>query len=140
MVYCKAVKLVRSRIPEIIRRSGHTVEMHRATTRQEVNGFLRSKLLEEVHELLRADSKEDVTDEMADVLEVLDALQRCLGICAEDVARAKATKLTERGPFEDVILHRPYRGSPGATLCAECTQLASSGQKLCSACNAHEPT
>lgn len=130
------MKLVRSKVPDIIRHSGRRVEIHLAAPGREADVFLRSKLVEEAQELYEATTKEEVVEEMADVLEVLEAFQRSFGITAAEIARVKSAKLAERGPFEDVILHEPYQGVAETNLCVECSQLAPLGQDLCIDCDA----
>ncbi|ROQ26499.1 putative house-cleaning noncanonical NTP pyrophosphatase (MazG superfamily) [Streptomyces sp. PanSC19] len=79
-------KLVRDRIPQIIRNDG--TEEYRAR--------LREKLSEEVAEFLDADDV-SAPDELADVAEVLLALAADLGISPERLEAIRAAKAGERG-------------------------------------------
>jgi predicted house-cleaning noncanonical NTP pyrophosphatase (MazG superfamily) len=90
-------KLVRDRIPEIIRTSGQEAAV-RAASNTEYSALLRAKLQEEVDEFLRSDND---PDEIADILEILHALARDAGISWDDVERIRATKAEERGGFTE---------------------------------------
>ena len=92
-------KLVRDRIPEIIRES-HRVPVTETIPEQEMAAALRAKLEEETAELLAAASPEAVCEEAADVLEVLRALTNRAGIPWESVEKARAAKREARGGFD----------------------------------------
>lgn len=66
-------KLVRDRIPEIIE-NDHKTCVTRILNDDEYLVCLKSKLLEECHEVMNAEG-EDIKKEIADVLEVLEALE-----------------------------------------------------------------
>lgn len=105
-------KLVRSKIPELIRQQGMEVTSRLANP-EELWALLLAKLGEETRELVEASSEEQVCEEIADILEVLDALQRRLGPDASGSVQIwKRVKLEARGPFENVVLAPPYRGVP----------------------------
>ncbi len=61
---------------------------------------LREKCREEVEEFLRDPSVE----ELADLLEVLDATAMHEGLAGEEVARAREKKAEERGRFKERII------------------------------------
>lgn len=92
-------KLVRDRIPEIIRASGRTPNV-RVLDAAAYESALHEKLLEEAAELREADSDERL-GEAADVLEVLIALAAFHGFTLDDVVRAAEDKAVERGAFSD---------------------------------------
>lgn len=71
-------KLVRDRIPEIIRERGGSPVVREAAA-AEYRSLLHKKLLEEAHEVLAADDG-SAPEELADVLEVVAALAEDLGI------------------------------------------------------------
>jgi predicted house-cleaning noncanonical NTP pyrophosphatase (MazG superfamily) len=95
-------KLVRDRIPEIIRANGDEPIVYRADA-DEYRLRLRDKLSEEVGEFLDADDEQAV-EELADVLEVVYALAADLGIDQEQLERTRAEKARERGAFSDRIV------------------------------------
>jgi predicted house-cleaning noncanonical NTP pyrophosphatase (MazG superfamily) len=88
-------KLVRDRIPEIIRQKGGDPQV-RIATGTELDKLIRLKIAEEAQELLN--SGED--EEIADILEALDALieHRSMNRAALEDARLK--KRHDRGGFE----------------------------------------
>lgn len=91
-------KLVRDRIPEIIRQQGKACEVV-TLAESEFLQALRQKLVEEAQEAAAAE--EDLITELADVYEVLDTLMRVSGISEERVRRVQAERRAERGGFEE---------------------------------------
>lgn len=92
-------KLVRDGIPEIIRQSGRNPCV---TTLggQAYRNALHDKLLEEAAELRKAQRRDEVVDELADVLEVLTALAATYDVTLDAITAAARSKRTERGGFE----------------------------------------
>lgn len=93
-------KLVRDNIPEIIARQGKKVTF-RVLQDDEKEQALKDKLIEEVQELLKADTREKVIEEMADVQEVLIALRSRYKIKLVEVQTVGVNKHAERGGFEN---------------------------------------
>jgi predicted house-cleaning noncanonical NTP pyrophosphatase (MazG superfamily) len=96
-------KLVRDKIPEIIQAQGKTAKTHVADEQEYVE-FLLSKLAEEATELKEAESAEHQKEEIADVREVLTALQATLGFAEDDIQAIQISKVKERGGFTDRII------------------------------------
>jgi len=98
-------KLVRDRIPDIIRNEGKN-PVTRQLEHGELHKAVGSKILEEAHELFRAwhqGTSEDVLKESSDMLEVmLKALELC-GHRFEDLLAARDDRLRERGGFSGNI-------------------------------------
>jgi predicted house-cleaning noncanonical NTP pyrophosphatase (MazG superfamily) len=92
-------KLVRDRIPELIKERGATPRIQLLSTR-DLYPWLIRKLREECLEFEETPSVE----ELADVLEVLVALASSIGITFEDVEMERRRKLSERGGFQKGIL------------------------------------
>ncbi|MET9956248.1 nucleoside triphosphate pyrophosphohydrolase [Streptomyces sp. NPDC006339] len=95
-------KLVRDRIPQIIRNDGAEPVTYVAGP-EEYRARLREKLREEVAEFLEADDV-SAPDELADVAEVLLALATDLGISPERLEAIRAEKAGERGGFAGRIV------------------------------------
>ncbi|MBI2448106.1 nucleoside triphosphate pyrophosphohydrolase [Candidatus Microgenomates bacterium] len=95
-------KLVRDKIPEIIRSRGETPFVHIADSK-EYEKALEEKLREEVTEFLEKPSVE----EAADILEVLRATCAFKDIDITALEKARQKKYDERGGFEKrIILER----------------------------------
>lgn len=92
-------KLVRDRIPEIIRASGKTCEVE-VLSDEEYLKMLDAKLDEELEEYRESRSLE----ELADLLEVLYAVATARGYTVEQLESVRAEKATERGAFTQKIL------------------------------------
>ncbi len=90
-------KLVRNKIPQIY--SNNNWQYHVATI-NEFHQYLRKKLLEEVEEFLMDES----LDEIADVLEVLDAFAELKNWSADEVLQAKLNKTNNRGNFSKRLI------------------------------------
>lgn len=95
-------KLVRDRIPELIRKSGlqcQTVNLSETEYRQ----ALRQKLIEEAQEAATANNA-DLAIEIADLLEVVDALLKSYGISHHQVGLEQDKKRATKGDFENQIM------------------------------------
>lgn len=91
-------KLVRDKIPEIIKAEGKTCVTH-ILSDEEYIAALETKLNEEVAEY-QADRN---LEEMADVLEVLEAICVAKGYTLDELETMKMKKADERGGFRDKI-------------------------------------
>lgn len=94
-------KLVRDRIPEIIK-NDHKTCTTRILNDDEYIACLKSKLLEECHEVIEAEG-EDIKKEIADVLEVLEALEKTLHIDQQEIMSIKEKKAHNNGAFDKKI-------------------------------------
>lgn len=95
-------KLVRDNIPEIMRQDGASPET-RILDEVEFRKFLRLKLVEEAGEVNAAKTGEDTVKELADLLEVMEAVMRTEGVTETEVRALKEKRRTERGGFEKRI-------------------------------------
>lgn len=91
-------KLVRDRIPEIIEKSGKQ-PIYRVLDGEELKKALKAKLVEETQELVNAETKEQMIEEMADVLAVLNAMRKVFGIEYADVQTMRHCKAIDKGAF-----------------------------------------
>ena len=94
-------KLVRDKIPEIIKTKGEE-PITRELSLEEYKLALENKLKEECQEVFLASGKERI-EEIADALEVLKALAKTEGATLEDVIAVADKKNTERGAFDKRI-------------------------------------
>lgn len=91
-------KLVRDRIPELIRKSGRTPRVW--TLREsEFTTALYDKLDEEAAELRSARTRDEAIAEAADVLEVLTAIAALHDIGLDSIIARAHAKSAERGGF-----------------------------------------
>lgn len=91
-------KLIRDCIPEIIE-NDHKTCATRILNDEEYLKCLKSKLLEECHEVMNAEG-EDIKKEIADVLE---ALENTLHIDHQEVLSIKEKKAHSNGAFDKKI-------------------------------------
>ena len=89
-------KLVRDRIPEIIRKKAKEFTYRKATD-EEYFFYLKKKLVEEVREFVEKPSLK----EMADVQEVINFLLKEMGHTQPDLRMARSLKIEDRGSFND---------------------------------------
>lgn len=94
-------KLVRDGIPRIIKAGGGQ-PVTRVLDHAGYLAALRAKLVEEAEEA-RSASDRQLRSELADVLEVLQALAAAHGMSCEDVIAEAARKRDERGGFDQRI-------------------------------------
>jgi predicted house-cleaning noncanonical NTP pyrophosphatase (MazG superfamily) len=93
-------KLVRDKIPELIRQSGRDVAV-RYLSGEELRGALGAKLSEEAQEAAEAvGNRQALVEELADLTEVMSALTALLGIDQQEVLDAAEEKALRRGVFE----------------------------------------
>ena len=92
-------KLVRDKIPDIIRATGRTPRV-RILPAEEYRSALHDKLHEEVAELLAALDSHAVVEEAADVLEVLTAIVAEHGATLDTIVDVAGKKRAERGGFD----------------------------------------
>lgn len=92
-------KLVRDKIPEYIKSKRGSSVIHIADDK-EYWIKLKEKLQEEISEFMEAESIE----EMADVLEVIDAIMDFRKFDKDKLQSVKSRKADERGKFKDKII------------------------------------
>lgn len=92
-------KLVRDKIPEEIEQKDESYSSYVADD-EEYKKRLRDKLVEEAKEF-----REDGTiEELADILEVIDAICNNENISREEIKSVRQTKADRRGIFKDRII------------------------------------
>ncbi len=92
-------KLVRDRIPEIIREDGKTAIV-RVASQEEYLAKIKEKLLEETNEFLKSDDPE----ELADILEVIYAICEHKEISRERIEEMRSLKAEKRGGFSKRLI------------------------------------
>ena len=92
-------KLVRDKIPRIIKNSNKIPRTHLANENEYWNA-LKEKLLEEVNEFLEDENPE----ELADIQEVMYAIYDFKGFSKEKIESIRLKKNSERGGFKNKII------------------------------------
>ena len=92
-------KLVRDRIPEIIKGEGKKASV-RVADEEEYFRLLKDKLMEEVDEYIDSDSPK----ELPDILEVVIALGSVYRLSFKDLSEMAGEKRKARGGFNDRIV------------------------------------
>ena len=92
-------KLIRDRIPEIMDADGVTYDV-RVLDEEAYRHALLAKLREEAQEASIAATPEERTRELADLLEVIDALLALDGVERDEVLSIQRQRREERGGFE----------------------------------------
>lgn len=91
-------KLVRDRIPDLIRTSGRTCGVTQLDLR-EYRQALRAKLQEEAEEAALA-APDDLISELADLSEVIDALLATYDISPQTLHQVQQQRREQRGGFQ----------------------------------------
>lgn len=92
-------KLVRDNIPQIIASTGKSCKT-RVLSQEEYLEFLDEKLQEELTEYQQSKSLE----ELADLLEVMEAVTSARGYTWEELMKVKLEKKQKRGGFDERLL------------------------------------
>lgn len=92
-------KLVRDRIPEIIKAKGEEVKFHIADD-DEYLIKLKEKLIEEAEEFMQDEDQEEIVD----ILETIDAIIAFKDFKREEINEIKNKKAEVRGKFESKII------------------------------------
>ena len=100
-------KLVRDKIPEIIKSNGEK-PITRILTDEEFKAELEKKLNEEYLEVINATGKDRI-EELADMVEVIKYLAKLENSTLEEVVAIAASKGAKKGTFENkIFLEKVY--------------------------------
>lgn len=92
-------KLVRDKIPELIREAGKE-PVFRIAGRHQYKRLLQQKMWEEVEEFITSGNKE----ELADILEVVKAMAKEQGMSWDELVKLADEKAEERGCFAGMVV------------------------------------
>ena len=95
-------KLVRDKIPEIIKEDGYT-PVTRILDDEEYKQELEKKLYEEYQEVLATKNSEERIEELSDMLEIISSLATLEDKTLEDVIEKAKEKRLKRGGFDKRI-------------------------------------
>jgi len=92
-------KLIRDRIPEIIKKAGEAPQV-RVLDEEEYISEIKKKILEEAKELVEAKNKKEVINEIIDIQELIDSLIAEIGLSKLEVWELQRRKNKKRGGFK----------------------------------------
>ncbi|HDX9580271.1 TPA: nucleoside triphosphate pyrophosphohydrolase [Bacillus pseudomycoides] len=95
-------KLVRDRIPEIIENNGKTLTTRILNEKEYIEEVCK-KTQEELAEYREAETPEHKVEELADLLELVNALAQYEGVTLEDIEKVRKQKAEKRGGFQERI-------------------------------------
>lgn len=96
-------KLIRTKLKEKILKD-HPSSHFEVLSKDELKKSLKAKLLEEAEEFVKSDKHIGETEELADVLEVLEALFELDYFNKEDIYKLKEEKFKRNGGFTEGLL------------------------------------
>ena len=92
-------KLIRDKIPEIIKKSGWTPFI-KTLDKKRFPKEIKKKILEEGKELMKAKNKKDIIDEIVDIQELLDILVFEIKTTKTEIKKQQKIKNKKRGGFK----------------------------------------
>jgi len=92
-------KLIRDKIPEIIKKDGWNPIIKTLSKKQYLTA-LKKKILEEAEELIIAKKRKDVIDEIVDIQELLDHLVSEIKLTKLEIENQQKKKNEKRGRFK----------------------------------------
>lgn len=92
-------KLIRDRIPKIIKEAGWSPTI-RTLKKSEFLSAIKKKVLEEAGELIKAKDKKGVVDEIIDIQELLDVLSSEIKLEKAELKKLQNMKRKKRGGFK----------------------------------------
>lgn len=105
-------KLIRDRLPAMMRADGLAV-FDRRLDDTEFAQALCDKLIEESHEVREAASANELTGELADVMEVIHAMAAVHGLSMSEIEAKRLAKRTERGGFDGRVFNAAVEAPDG---------------------------
>lgn len=95
-------KLVRDKIPEILGNLGVVMDQ-KTVSMDAILGPLKCKLQEECAEVMEAKTQQELIEELADVIEVVQSIARTQNIPMTEIKKVADTKNQKKGSFKNNI-------------------------------------
>jgi len=92
-------KLIRDRIPEIIKEAGW-LPMVKVLRKSEFLNAIKKKVFEEAGELIQSKDKKGIIDEIVDIQELLDVLAAEIKLTKSELKKLQVAKRKKRGGFK----------------------------------------
>ncbi len=98
----KQNKLVRDKIIEMMESNGSKLYSYKLND-QDFLKQLKIKLIEEASEVYKAQTKQEILDELSDIKEIIDSLLNIHNLTFKDLELAQEKKRNERGGYQERI-------------------------------------
>lgn len=92
-------KLIRDKIPEVIRANGSDCEVKILSDDDFVNELLK-KVEEEARELSECQNRKEIIEELSDVIDVIEEVKKVKNISEEEINEAKIKSMERKGGFD----------------------------------------
>lgn len=93
-------KLIRTNLKEKIL-NDHPNSSFQVLSKDELKQFLKIKLVEEAEEFLKSEKHSDETEELSDIIEVIETFFKLNYLNEDQVYKLKEDKLKKRGGFSE---------------------------------------
>lgn len=97
----KEEKLIRDKIPELMKKDGEKREIRVCDDKAELIGFVSKKILEEAREVTEALKRDHILEELGDLLEIMEKYGELHDITLIEIFQAAESKSERAGYFEE---------------------------------------
>ncbi len=97
-------KIIRDKSYDDMVKNGAKVSIYKIKNQAHLAECFKKKLLEEIDEVIEADSKDNLVEELADCFEVLRGFASALNISCNDIETVRKQKYQKKGGFEKAIM------------------------------------
>ncbi len=104
----KVNKLIRDKIPDLLENQGNYKIFAHTMDDAAFLVSLKKKLLEESQEVVEAQTREELVEEIADVMEVINNLCKMNEITLKEVESVRLKKIEDKGGFEKRIYQTAF--------------------------------
>lgn len=108
-------KIVRDKVPQILS-DQDIIFVRKNLSHDQTLSALKEKLMEEAQEVNEAHSHENLRDEIADTMEVIESLLQHSGLTWDEITQARKLKNDKRGAFKDAVYISTVESYDGHTL------------------------
>lgn len=97
-------KIIRDKCVKQMLDAGVLVKLKKNSSKKELLVFFKNKIVEEANELFNACSKEEMIEELADLLEVIYEFPKILNINLQHIETIKKNKKSIKGGFSKALI------------------------------------
>jgi predicted house-cleaning noncanonical NTP pyrophosphatase (MazG superfamily) len=102
--FFKFDKLVRDKLYQKMLDLGIDVTLKSVVNKDQLVCYFKNKILEEAQEVVEADSRRDIIEELADLQEVIYSITKLFDIRTEEIELVRKNKHDEKGGFDNAII------------------------------------